>query len=161
MIAQIVRKASGIEAITSTGVASNTVVSSGGSQTVNGIASNTTVSNGGVQDVGTGSLPGGLAISTTAYDGGAMYDPKGTTLAGMAGIDMACYDIMGKALGVPVHKLIGGLCRDAIEAYASDLHWQENPADMARASWKSLPVKCFQYSLWHYSNTGYEAERHM
>jgi L-alanine-DL-glutamate epimerase-like enolase superfamily enzyme len=67
-----------------------------------------------------------------AFDGAAMYDPKGAVVAGMSGIDMACWDIMGKALGQPVHKLIGGLCRDAIEAYASDLHWQENPADMAR-----------------------------
>jgi L-alanine-DL-glutamate epimerase-like enolase superfamily enzyme len=67
-----------------------------------------------------------------AFDGGAMYDPKGAMVAGMSGIDMACWDIMGKALGQPVHKLIGGLCRDAIEAYASDVHWQADPADMAR-----------------------------
>ena len=53
-----------------------------------------------------------------AFDGAAMYDPKGAVVAGMSGIDMACWDIMGKALGQPVCKLIGGLCRDAIEAYA-------------------------------------------
>lgn len=67
-----------------------------------------------------------------AFDGAAMYDPKGAVVAGMSGIDMACYDIMGKALGLPVCKLIGGLNREWIQAYASDLHWQENPADMAR-----------------------------
>ena len=66
------------------------------------------------------------------YDGAAMYDPKGAAVAGISGIDMACWDIMGKALGVPVCKLIGGFNRAWIPAYASDLHWQENPADMAR-----------------------------
>jgi L-alanine-DL-glutamate epimerase-like enolase superfamily enzyme len=67
-----------------------------------------------------------------AFDGTAMYDPKGAVVAGLSGIDMACWDIMGKALGVPVCKLIGGLTRASIQAYASDLHWQEDPADMAR-----------------------------
>ena len=67
-----------------------------------------------------------------AFDGAAMYDPKGAVVGGMSGIDMACWDIMGKALGQPVCKLIGGLNRESIQAYASDLHWQEDPADMAR-----------------------------
>ena len=67
-----------------------------------------------------------------AFDGSPMYDPKGAAVAGMSGIDIACWDIMGKALGVPVCKLIGGRCRTTIEAYASDLHWREDPSDMAR-----------------------------
>jgi L-alanine-DL-glutamate epimerase-like enolase superfamily enzyme len=72
------------------------------------------------------------AIWRRAFDGSAMYDPKGAAVAGMSGIDMACWDIMGKAVGEPVCKLIGGLCRRTIEAYASDLHWREDPAAMAR-----------------------------
>jgi D-galactarolactone cycloisomerase len=67
-----------------------------------------------------------------AFDGAAMYDPKGAVVGGMSGIEMACWDVMGKALGQPVCKLIGGLNRAAIQAYASDLHWQEDPAAMAR-----------------------------
>ncbi len=67
-----------------------------------------------------------------AFDGSAMYDPKGAFVAGLSGVDLACWDIMGKALGQPVCKLIGGLCRDRIPAYASDLHWQEDPVAMAR-----------------------------
>lgn len=72
------------------------------------------------------------AIWRQAYDGAAMYDPKGAYVAGLSGVDLACWDIMGKALGQPVHKLIGGRTRAAIPAYASDLHWQEDPAAMAR-----------------------------
>lgn len=35
-----------------------------------------------------------------------------------AGIEMACLDAAGKALGVPVHKLLGGKVRDKIETSA-------------------------------------------
>jgi L-alanine-DL-glutamate epimerase-like enolase superfamily enzyme len=39
----------------------------------------------------------------------------------LTGIDNALYDIAGKALGVPVYKLLGGKFRDRIRLYA-DLH---------------------------------------
>jgi L-alanine-DL-glutamate epimerase-like enolase superfamily enzyme len=53
-------------------------------------------------------------------------------VAGMSGVDLACWDIIGKALGQPVCRLIGGSCREWLPAYASDLHWKEDPAEMAR-----------------------------
>jgi len=37
----------------------------------------------------------------------------------IAGIDLALHDLVGKATGLPVYQLLGGLCRPRIRAYAS------------------------------------------
>uniref|UniRef100_A0A540VG11 Mandelate racemase/muconate lactonizing enzyme family protein n=2 Tax=Litorilinea aerophila TaxID=1204385 RepID=A0A540VG11_9CHLR len=36
----------------------------------------------------------------------------------LAGVDLALYDLMGKALGKPAHKLLGGQFRDRVRVYA-------------------------------------------
>src|SRR5437867_9014774 len=58
------------------------------------------------------------------YRGGAIL------MSAIAGIDQALWDIKGKALGVPVHDLLGGACRDKIRVYA----WigGDRPGDVAR-----------------------------
>lgn len=40
-------------------------------------------------------------------------------MAATAAIEVACWDIMGKATGVPVHKLLGGRVRDRVRVYAN------------------------------------------
>jgi len=39
--------------------------------------------------------------------------------AAMTGIEMACWDILGKSLGVPVYTLLGGKVRDRVRVYAN------------------------------------------
>jgi len=49
------------------------------------------------------------------------YGRTGPVMHVMSGIDMAIWDIMGKATGKPVHKLLGGSYTDKVRAYASAL----------------------------------------
>ncbi len=49
------------------------------------------------------------------------YGRSGPVLHVMSGIDMAIWDIMGKATGKPVHKLLGGSYSDRVIPYASAL----------------------------------------
>ena len=46
-------------------------------------------------------------------------DRRGSRISAIGAIDMACWDILGRSLGVPVWRLLGGKCRDAMPAYAS------------------------------------------
>lgn len=62
-------------------------------------------------------------------------------LSALGGIEMACWDILGKSLGVPAHRLLGGPVRDRIPAYthiseAASGHSVEERADEARAAVK-------------------------
>jgi L-rhamnonate dehydratase len=49
------------------------------------------------------------------------YGRSGPVMHVMSGIDMAIWDIMGKASGKPVHKILGGSYVDKVRAYASAL----------------------------------------
>ena len=40
-------------------------------------------------------------------------------MSALATVEIACWDIQGKALGLPVYKLLGGAVRDRIKAYAN------------------------------------------
>jgi L-alanine-DL-glutamate epimerase-like enolase superfamily enzyme len=55
---------------------------------------------------------------------------KGSVICAASAIEMACWDIKGKALDIPVYQLLGGLYRDRIEAYASDVYWEDEPEVM-------------------------------
>ncbi len=49
------------------------------------------------------------------------YGRSGPVIHAMSGIDMAIWDILGKAVGKPVHKLLGGTYTDKVRPYASAL----------------------------------------
>ena len=49
------------------------------------------------------------------------YGRRGVVLHVMSGIDIALWDILGKAAGKPVHQLLGGARQRLVDAYASDL----------------------------------------
>ena len=51
------------------------------------------------------------------------YGPRGMVTSAMSGIDIALWDIIGKACGQPIHKLIGGAHRTEVTAYATGLYF--------------------------------------
>ena len=66
---------------------------------------------------------------TVMYRGG-FYRGGAVHMSAIAGIDQALWDIKGRALGVPVHALLGGQLRDRIRVYS----WigGDRPGDTAR-----------------------------
>nr|WP_159795168.1 galactonate dehydratase [Puerhibacterium puerhi] len=68
---------------------------------------------------------------TVLYRSG-FYRGGGIHMSALAGIDQALWDIKGKALGVPVHDLLGGRLRDSIKVYS----WigGDRPSDTAAAA---------------------------
>jgi L-rhamnonate dehydratase len=53
------------------------------------------------------------------YQGTLYYGRSGPVLHAMSGVDIALWDIIGKATGRPVVQMLGGKHRDRIKAYAS------------------------------------------
>lgn len=51
------------------------------------------------------------------------YGAQGFSITALSGIDIALWDIMGRATGQPIHKLIGGAYRTEIMAYATGLYF--------------------------------------
>jgi L-alanine-DL-glutamate epimerase-like enolase superfamily enzyme len=51
----------------------------------------------------------------------AYYGRQGAGMQMLSGADIALWDIAGKALGQPIHKLLGAKYRDTVRAYASTL----------------------------------------
>ena len=55
------------------------------------------------------------------YEKSVHFGHRGVALHAMSAIDIALYDLAGKILGQPVHRLLGGSFRDRVPVYASAL----------------------------------------
>jgi D-galactarolactone cycloisomerase len=71
----------------------------------------------------------------------------GMLMEAIAGIDIALWDLAGKAAGLSVSRLLGGMGRREIPAYASSINWFDDAAveqEVARAvaaGFRSIKVK--------------------
>jgi galactonate dehydratase len=75
-----------------------------------------------------GKDPGAIEDHWTVLYRGGFYRGGGLHMSALAGIDQALWDIKGKALGQPVHALLGGPLRRTMRVY----HWVggDRPADI-------------------------------
>ena len=72
----------------------------------------------------------------------AVYFRGSVIMSALSAIDIALWDIKGKALGVPVYELLGGKTREKIRVYASVMTKEEDPQKLAQA-YKSLKEQGF------------------
>ena len=65
------------------------------------------------------------------YRGSLYFGRRGAAIHAISGVEIALWDIAGKAAGKPVHALLGGARRKSIKAYASTL-MPDTPDEAAR-----------------------------
>lgn len=61
------------------------------------------------------------ALWQRLFKGSIYHGRRGAVIHAMSGIDIALWDIVGKATGQPIYKLLGGAQRTRVRAYASHL----------------------------------------
>src|SRR3954470_2725690 len=82
--------------------------------------------------------------------------PGEIAMSALAVIEIACWDIQGKALGLPVYKLLGGAVRDRIRAYANGWYQVERTPEEFHAAasrvvargYRALKVDPFGAGRW-------------
>src|SRR5205807_9722413 len=65
------------------------------------------------------------------YEGTIFFGRQGAVIQAMSGIEIALWDLFGKATGRPVYQLLGGRFRKQFRAYASIL-FGDTPAETER-----------------------------
>ena len=79
------------------------------------------------------------------------YGLTGMTISAISGIDIALWDIVGRAAGKPIHKLIGGAYRTEVVPYATGLYFidmdrlieeaVEEAVDFAKQGFRAIKMK--------------------
>ena len=69
------------------------------------------------------------AITVQAFREFGQRRPGVDVYSAFAGIEIALWDILGKRLGVPVHRLLGGACHESLPVYANIYTPNPQPAE--------------------------------
>ena len=65
-------------------------------------------------------------------------------MTGIALIEIACWDIVGQALGQPVYRLLGGAVRDKVKAYANGWYTVERTPEEFHAAAKRVMARGYR-----------------
>jgi L-alanine-DL-glutamate epimerase-like enolase superfamily enzyme len=72
------------------------------------------------------------------------YNASSAEVRGVSAIDVALWDILGQAAGLPIHTLLGGLSRDKLRVYNTcngyRVGWKRGPNDAGQGYWRLLPA---------------------
>ena len=68
----------------------------------------------------------------------AFFPAEGAVAAALSAIDIALWDIKGKALGVPVYELLGGLARDKVICYPHNAGHYMDAASLVESCQKTV-----------------------
>ncbi|WP_029074673.1 mandelate racemase/muconate lactonizing enzyme family protein [Kaistia adipata] len=77
-------------------------------------------------------------LDSVSLDGGHIHRTA------IAAIEVACWDILGKSLGVPVHQLLGGRVRDSMLGYANGWYRAERTPEAFLDAAKAVIGKGFK-----------------
>jgi L-alanine-DL-glutamate epimerase-like enolase superfamily enzyme len=78
------------------------------------------------------------------YEGSIFYGRQGAAIQAMSGVEIALWDLVGKAVGRPVYQLLGGGFRKTFRAYASILfgdkpaHTERIGRDLSRQGFRAV-----------------------
>ncbi|MEM3671059.1 MAG: mandelate racemase/muconate lactonizing enzyme family protein [Thermoprotei archaeon] len=69
----------------------------------------------------------------------------------LSAFDIACWDIVGKSLGAPIHRLLGGVFRDRIKVYANGWYsgcvspdqWKKRASELKSKGYRALKFDVF------------------
>jgi L-alanine-DL-glutamate epimerase-like enolase superfamily enzyme len=73
------------------------------------------------------------ALADLMHRATMIYGRRGLAMFAISGVEIALWDLLGKALRAPVSALLGGAMRPRLPAYASLLRY-DSPAEVARAA---------------------------
>jgi galactonate dehydratase len=77
-------------------------------------------------------------LDSVSLDGGHIHRTA------IAAIEFACWDILGKSLGVPVHQLLGGRVRDSVLCYANGWYRAERTPETFLEAARGVLAKGFR-----------------
>lgn len=77
-------------------------------------------------------------LDSVSLDGGHIHRTA------IAAIEVACWDILGKSLGVPVHQLLGGRVRDSVLGYANGWYRAERTPEAFLEAAKAVIARGFK-----------------